>query len=442
MLVRFGSDGVAYHLPDRPAAQGGRGRFFRCVNVPAVGVKLLDDPQELAQCADVGDVLKSWLRVPESMLPLDTVSETPGGPPVGYLIPVAEGDPIGVVLNPAARAWAGLSLTFKDLVGIAVGTASGMAANHAAYLTEGDVNQGNRIVGRTKVNGRFLVNVIDTDSFAFRGRTSDGRMVEFVSPVGHSEYIAPEAVGKDLRTLKRGPASDVFGLAVLIWNLIKDGSHPYAWRHLSGGSVPSIGEIIKSGQWPFAPKTPLPGGVEPLDVGVKFSDLPNTIQNYFTRAFTGSPADRPTAKEWADALAEYEGTLPGAKPHSGVSPTAAARAFLSALAGMTNAANVLRAVNRLVPRLQGAAQHRAPNRPATPRTGPRRQARWWVAVAAIVAVGIVAVQLVNFHGKHPETPPAEVPPLLTSPSPAGRFTGVPLWDELDTEIQAERRVKP
>jgi DNA-binding helix-hairpin-helix protein with protein kinase domain len=409
------------------------------VNNPAVGVKLIDDPQERAECKDRGDCLSRWPRPAGTMLPLATVSETPNGPPVGYVLPFAEGDPLGLILNPAARAGIRRALDFRDLVGIAANVAENMAANHDELLTECDVNAGNKLVGRTRVNGRYPTFTIDTDSFAFRGTTKDGRLVEFRCPVGQEEYTAPEAAGQNYGNVDRDERSDAFGLAVLIWMLVKNGSHPFAWRHFGSGSIPSIGEIIKNRQWPFAPKTPLPQGVQPLDAGIPFRTLPTNIQDYFTRAFTGEPADRPTAEEWAEVLTEFERQLPkgGTAPYPHAprasSPVAAARAFVNALAQLANAANVLRAVRRLLKGTQVSPHQRAASK--SPRL--KRRSLWLVLVALVLLATTALVTQVLPPATPPANPPKATDPV--SPPPPGRFAGIPLWDELDNEIQSERR---
>lgn len=450
MLEFYGRSGTVYRTHDRPAGRGGRGRFYRCVDNPKVGIKVLDDVSERAECDDRADCEALRQMVPGTMLPLEAVSETPGGPPVGYALPVADGDPLGVVLNPPAALAAGFRLSLRDLVGVAANTAEGMAANHDAGFCEGDVNPGNRLVGRVRVKGRFPVSTIDADSFAYRSMSSDGRLLEFRCKVGQPEFTPPEASGKNLRHVERGRPSDAFGLAINVWMLVKSGSHPYAWRHLRGGAVPPLAEIIRAGGWPFAPKTALPADVRPVDVGEPFKSLPPRIQGLFTKAFRDGhdePANRPSAREWADALTDWERSLPTG---AGVltAPHAAARAFLSALAQIVSGARALRAVNGLLHQLT----RRKPlaHRGSAARTVGGRSWRRAVALTCTVSLlaAVTAVTLPIL--KSPNPVPAQAPtPTQASPTVVrtpvaqpSRFDGIPVWQDIDSEIQAERRAKP
>lgn len=433
----FGRDGKVYSVADRPTARGGRGRFYPCTNDPSVGVKILDDPAERADCADKGDILSRWVRVPGTVLPLTLVAETPGGPPVGLALPYVEGDPLGVVLNPAARAAANLSLGLRDLVGIAANVADGMAASHDAGLLEGDVNPGNRLVSRSRVGERFPAHRVDVDSSSFRGTTSDGRVCEFTCGVGQQEFTAPEFIGTNFRVTHRGRESDVFGLAVLIWMLVKEGSHPYAWRHLHGGSIPQLPDIMKSGGWPFAPKTPLPPDVQPLDVGVKYQDLPPTIQGLFTRAFAGNPSARPQAAEWAYALTEWEKTIPAQM--SVGSATQAARSFLQALHSLVTGSAALRAIGRVL----GILGANSPVAATAASSGPPLPQATAGPVAALIVVALALTGTVAAVSLTPSLAPPSSPPLQTPKPPSpGRFDGIPIWQDLDSEIQAERKGKP
>jgi hypothetical protein len=236
--------------------------------------------------------------------------------------------------------------------------------------------------------------------------------------------------------------------------LVKNGSHPYAWRHLKGGSVPSIADIIKTGGWPFAPSMPLPPGVQPLDVGPKFRSLPADIQTLFTRAFTAPPAARPSAREWADALTTWETTLTQG-PFASVQ--GAASAFASALSRLVAGAAVLQAARRVIQRLLGNGVGQPPpisNAPANTATTPHQAA--WVAGGVAVAVAVSALIITT---SRPATTPSPPPgPAATPAQPAnsavprtalpnpqpkpGRFDGIPVWEDLDREVRTEREKSP
>lgn len=445
MTVYYGTTGALYETDPRTARKGGGGTFCRTTNDSKVGVKIWHDRTAAPHEADRCRCLMRWVPQPaNTMLPIDIVSEVPGGPPVGCVFPVAEGENLGVVLNPAARSAANIHLSRRDLIGIAANTAQGMADNHAVGLEEWDVNPGNRIVGSRKVNGRCPVYGIDTDSRAFRAMLG-GKLVNFDCPVGQAEFLPPEVSGKDLRLTRRGKSSDVFGLAILVWMLLKQGSHPFAWRHLKGGSVPGLDEIIRSGGWPFAPQKPLPIDVTPVDVGLRFRDLPLTIQALFTRAFHDGhvdPSKRPTAREWAEALTAWEQQTKTA--------AADARTYLSALWRLIAARAGLNAVSRFVPLFRKPSKKTS--QPVPVRHTRRRV---WLQVSVLLLVVVAAtgrtIYGVRYFHPWPGGRGAGAPPKAREPAgnrgprdlpPDDLFDGVPLWDELHREVNAERRNMP
>lgn len=428
--------GTPYAIGTAAAGRGGQARFYTCSSDPTVGLKLYDDPAEGERNRDRLECQARWSRVPGSMLVIEPVAATPGGPVVGCALPLADGDPLGVVLDPPARAAAGRRLDLADLIGVAADAAEGMARNHAAGLVEADVNPGNRLVARTRANGRYPVSVIDMDQASFTARTAAGVMAAFRCPVGQAEYLAPEVSGKDLRTVDRDRRTDAFSLAVLVWNLVKAGSHPFAWRHTSGGPVPALAEIIRAGGFPHAPGNPLPRGVQPLDVGAPFRSFPPAIQALFVRAFRdghANPSSRPTADEWARELNVWQASV-----------AAATRPSQSRLGGL--AAGLVRAIG-LSAAAWAFARWRRPAgavQPVAGTTTAPSAVRW---VGAAVAVGLLGIAVtiagVLVAGRDPR--PTDPPPGSAAdhpPADPDLFRGVPVWDDLHREPIAPRRAKP
>ena len=89
---------------------------------------------------------------------------------------------------------------------------------HGAGCLVGDVNQSNVVV-----SSDALVRLIDCDSFQVR---ANGKA--YLCEVGVAQYTPPELQGKSLRGLVRTENHDRFGLAVLIYQLLFVGRHPYA----------------------------------------------------------------------------------------------------------------------------------------------------------------------------------------------------------------------
>ena len=86
-------------------------------------------------------------------------------------------------------------------------------------MVVGDVNSNNVVVHRDATT-----HLIDCDSFQIPG--AGGALHRCT--VGVAEYQPPEFQGKDLSRLDRLPQHDLFGLAVMIFQLLFVGKHPFA----------------------------------------------------------------------------------------------------------------------------------------------------------------------------------------------------------------------
>jgi DNA-binding helix-hairpin-helix protein with protein kinase domain len=170
---------------------------------------------------------------------------------------------------------------------------------HRAGCIIGDVNQGNALV-----NNQALVRLIDCDSFQFR---VNGQ--HWPCDVGVAHYIPPELQGKTLRGVIRTENHDRFGLAVLLYQLLFVGSHPYMGLYRGPGD-PSFDDLIKGFRFAQGPLART-WGMEPPPHTPVFSDIPPDLGILFRRAFErGSDAGtRPKPAEWILRLKGLEQNL-------------------------------------------------------------------------------------------------------------------------------------
>src|SRR5439155_19445245 len=87
-----------------------------------------------------------------------------------------------------------------------------MRALHQRGYVIGDLNESNILVSDTA-----LVTLIDTDSFQVRDPQSGS---VYRCPVGKPEYTPPELQGRSFADCNRQVEHDLFGLAVLIYQLL------------------------------------------------------------------------------------------------------------------------------------------------------------------------------------------------------------------------------
>lgn len=233
--------------------------------------------------------------------PIDIIYEN--GQVAGFVMPrLAECPDVYKIFNPSLRAKEFPEFGWKHLHHAARNIAAGLAALHQSGHVMGDVNQKNLMVAQDS-----LATLVDTDSYQIKA--ADGQI--FRCGVGVPDYTAPELQNIDLRTIDRGPIHDCFGLAVMIFQLLMEGFHPFTGApkdpDLSVGGAIYL-YCIKNGIFPYVSNSliaPPPGA--PL-----FDALHPQLQALFERCFVKghtNPALRPSAAEWLAALGHAEDDL-------------------------------------------------------------------------------------------------------------------------------------
>ena len=117
------------------------------------------------------------------------------------------------------------------------------------------------------------VTVVDTDSFQIAGR--GGRL--HGCPVITPEYTAPELHRQGLSRARRTPASDAFALAVIVYQLLLGGSHPF-----EGDGEGRVPDRIRRGQCPIVPGVT---AVRAPASAVPFSTIHPALREAFVRCF-------------------------------------------------------------------------------------------------------------------------------------------------------------
>ena len=220
---------------------------------------------------------------------------------VGFLMPridVRSATPVFNVYNPATRMRIAPGFSWRYLVRTARNIAAIVDSVHRAGHVIGDLNESNFLVDR-----RALVTLVDCDSMQIAD-PSTGRL--YPSPVGKPEFLAPELQGRDLSTVERTEASDVFALGVLVHQLLLEGLHPHAGVWRGRGDPPDVSLRIRrgwvAGRRGWSPVDRPPHAVPP-------SALPADVKRLLRRSLSRRPSQRPGAIEWVDALEDLDGSL-------------------------------------------------------------------------------------------------------------------------------------
>jgi DNA-binding helix-hairpin-helix protein with protein kinase domain len=221
---------------------------------------------------------------------------------VGFLMPrldLSQVKPIFSYYNPSMRRKDFPWFNYERLLRTAQNLATSVSSVHSRGYAIGDVNESNILVSY-----EAIVTLVDTDSF----QVSDGSNV-YRCTVGKPEYTPPELQGLSFRDVNRYAHHDLFGLGVLIFQLLMEGIHPFGGVYLGQGESPELKDRIKAGHFPHGMRS-VP--YQPMPTALSFYFLPPSLQELFRRCFEDghrNPAARPTAKMWSAALGEFAANL-------------------------------------------------------------------------------------------------------------------------------------
>jgi hypothetical protein len=221
---------------------------------------------------------------------------------IGYQMPhIQHAVPLLDVFNPRRRADILPQFDRRYLLRTAHNLAAALGALHRSGYVAGDLNESNVLV-----TPAAMVTLIDTDSFQVREERG-GKHTVHPCPVGKPEYTPPELQGKSLAEIIRLPDHDAFGLAVLIFQLLMEGSHPFRAQWLAPGDPPPLEVRIANGAYPYVASPAYP--VRPPKHALGVETLHPWLSELFRRTFVDGHLDprwRPGPDLWARALAEAE----------------------------------------------------------------------------------------------------------------------------------------
>lgn len=159
--------------------------------------------------------------------------------------------------------------------------ASAMNSIHNAGHAVGDVNESNIMVSNSA-----QVTIVDTDSAQVKAH--DGTIYPCL--VGKPDYTAPELTHGSLKNHQRTVATDVFGYAVAVFQMLTGGAHPTNGKFLGAGDPPGMVEKIRKGIYPGLSKNAQNFQVLPR---VPLMALPSTYRTILRLALSTNPSERP-----------------------------------------------------------------------------------------------------------------------------------------------------
>lgn len=285
--IGAGGEAVVYGMP------GDGGRVAKIYHEPTV-----DRARKLAAMVSNPPAMPAGTAI---AWPLDVLLAERGGF-AGFLMPRADGPRVFEFYNPSTRRGTAPGFHAALLHRAGRNLAAAFHALHAAGYVVGDVNESNLLVSPADAS----VTLVDADSLQVRDEESGG---VFRSRVGKPEFTPPELLGMDFGEVDRTAEHDRFGLAVLLFLLLMEGTHPFATRLDSRVEAEPVEERIRQGLFPHARAD---DACHPPRLSPPFQALHWPLRRLFLRAFVAGhtdPSARPTCEEWRDALEAAEAAL-------------------------------------------------------------------------------------------------------------------------------------
>ena len=227
------------------AAEIGRGGEAVVYNVH--GHDKLVAKLDLPGKQDEGAKISSMLAIADHRLqslgawPTDALRD--GGKITGFLMPKITGyRSLFDLIVPKLRLREFPKADWRFLVRAAENTARAFHFIHQAGVVIGDVSHSNLLVANDAT-----IRCIDCDSFQI---TADAQ--HWLCRMGTVDYQPPEMQGlTSYEGIVRTPNQDNFGLAIIIFQLLFAGRHPFSGRWQGKGEAPSIEDAIKASRYAY-----------------------------------------------------------------------------------------------------------------------------------------------------------------------------------------------
>lgn len=289
-MMYYSSRGEEINL-DRIIGSGGEGKIYNLRDKDDVVAKIYN--RRIGE--EKSDKLSAMVRLQNPRLtrisawPIDTLHSERSGPIEGFTMKKVLGKSIHLLYSPKSRVVEFPSAGWDFLLHAAVNLARTFAVVHECGHVIGDVNHSNAYI-----QNDATVMLIDCDSFQIN---DSGR--KYLCEVGVMTHQPPELQNiSTFRGVVREENHDNFGLAVLIFQLLFMGRHPFSGKYLGEGEMP-IERAIQEYRFAYGLSAKSRLMEEPPNT-ISINAVPEEVFELFQRAFIKE--QRPKALEWVLAL--------------------------------------------------------------------------------------------------------------------------------------------
>lgn len=288
-LIKSGGAGSVFLLDN---AAGSVAKLYH----PGVGLEVYERKLQamLALCPDLPDRIENGKRHVQIAWP-EALLRDRQGRFIGFRMPkldiAATSDLEHVLQERQARA-EGLPTGLGPKAVLAANLAVTLAALH---------RRGHYVVDLKPLNLRFYreslyIALLDCDGFSVQGRGE-----RFPAGQVTADYLAPEFHGSGV-TPGREEQQDRFALAVVVFQLLNSGIHPYSGRTRNARLPTDLPGRIRARLYGYGLRPH--GDIKPVAVS-GHGQMPGSLRTLFDRAFAGPAESRPSAGEWAAELSAY-----------------------------------------------------------------------------------------------------------------------------------------
>jgi DNA-binding helix-hairpin-helix protein with protein kinase domain len=283
--------------------KGGEGTVSRIEGDNSLAAKVYTDGKQREREEKITAMVAKELHKISNLVafPIDTLLGDRGDF-VGFTMRRVDGfRPVHELYGPGSRKAHFPKADYRFLVRAALNISRAIATVHRTGCVIGDINHSGILVDE-----RATITLIDADSFQFQL----GEIV-YKCRVGVAEYTPPEIQKVPLQKVIRRQSHDNFGLAVVAFQLLFMGKHPYAGRYSGQGEMP-IEKAIGEGRFAYSVQRRSVTRMDPPPFALSLGDLNYEVQAAFERAFDADAnryEARPTAAEWVEVLSRLESDL-------------------------------------------------------------------------------------------------------------------------------------
>jgi TonB family protein len=295
----FKVDGSQVGLGER-IGRGGEGEVYALANDNGHAVKIYSGSGGADRREKISAMVSAKLseRTPLAAFPIHTVQKR-NGDFAGFIMRKISGHkPLFELYAPGARKNNFLHANYPFLVQTALNFANAVGAVHSTGCVIGDINHSGILIA-----DNAIVSLIDADSF----QVVEGPK-RYLCRVGVPDYTPPELQGTKLNTVLRTINHDNFGLAIVIFQLLFMGRHPFS-GYYQHGEMP-IERAIGEHRFVYATKRNV--GMKPPPAAPLLKHFPPNVGAAFEAAFGPAPT-RPDPRQWIGVLRELNKSLRSCK---------------------------------------------------------------------------------------------------------------------------------